>query len=62
MLSAGVDGPTVNLMLGSLGSFAEFERPVIWGHQDEGITLAKKAGKYEAHPRALPDKKTAEAR
>ncbi|CAB0799461.1 recombinase family protein [Corynebacterium diphtheriae] len=39
--------PRADLMLGILGSFAEFERAIIRERQAEGITLAKKAGKYK---------------
>ncbi len=36
--------PRADLMLGILGSFAEFERAIIRERQAEGIALAKKAG------------------
>lgn len=38
--------PRATLMLGILGSFAEFERSLIRERQAEGIAQAKKAGKY----------------
>lgn len=45
--------PRADLMLGILGSFAEFERAIIRERQAEGIALAKKAGKYKGRRRAL---------
>lgn len=50
------------LMLGILGSFAEFERSIIRERQAEGIALAKKAGKYKGRKRALTSVKVAEAK
>lgn len=50
------DDPRAQLMLGILGSFAQFERSIIRERQAEGISLAKKAGKYKGRKRALtPD-------
>ncbi|MHA2790222.1 recombinase family protein (plasmid) [Corynebacterium sp. S7] len=60
--AADTDDPTANLMLGVLGSFAEFERAIIRERQAEGIALAKKAGKYTGRPKALSDKQVADAR
>ena len=60
--AADTDDPTANLMLGVLGSFAEFERSIIRERQAEGIALAKKAGKYTGRPKALSDEQVAEAR
>lgn len=54
--------PRANLMLGILGSFAEFERAIIRERQAEGIALAKKAGKYKGRKRALTPAQVAEAR
>jgi DNA invertase Pin-like site-specific DNA recombinase len=54
--------PRATLMLGILGSFAEFERAIIRERQAEGITLAKKAGKYKGRKRALTPEKVEEAR
>lgn len=51
-----------NLMLGILGSFAQFERSIIRERQAEGIALAKKAGKYKGRKRALTPEKAEEAR
>ena len=45
--------PRATLMLGILGSFAEFERSIIRERQAEGIALAKKAGKYKGRKRAI---------
>lgn len=53
--------PRATLMLGILGSFAEFERAIIRERQAEGIALAKKAGKYKGRKRALTPDKVAEA-
>ncbi|MBA4504023.1 recombinase family protein, partial [Corynebacterium sanguinis] len=54
--------PRATLMLGILGSFAEFERAIIRERQSEGIALAKKAGKYKGRKRALTLEKVEEAR
>ncbi|WP_046204364.1 recombinase family protein [Corynebacterium argentoratense] len=51
--SPGVSDPRSTLLLGVLGSFAEFERAIIRERQAEGIALAKKAGKYKGRQRAL---------
>lgn len=51
--SADNTDPRATLMLGVLGSFAEFERSIIRERQAEGIALAKKAGKYKGRKRAL---------
>lgn len=51
--SKGSTDPRANLMLGILGSFAEFERAIIRERQAEGIALAKNAGKYKGRKRAL---------
>lgn len=60
--AADTEDPTANLMLGVLGSFAEFERSIIRERQAEGIALAKKAGKYTGRPKALSDEQVAQAR
>jgi len=49
------EDPRATLMLGILGSFAEFERAIIRERQAEGIALAKKAGRYKGRPRALTE-------
>lgn len=59
--AADTDDPTANLMLGVLGSFAEFERAIIRERQAEGIALAKRAGKYTGRPKALSDEQVADA-
>lgn len=60
--AAGRDDPRANLMLGILGSFAEFERSIIRERQAEGIALAKKAGKYAGRPKALDKEQIQEAK
>ncbi|MCT1428187.1 recombinase family protein [Corynebacterium sp. p3-SID1241] len=52
--------PRADLMLGILGSFAEFERAIIRERQAEGIALAKKAGKYKGRKPALTPQQVAE--
>ncbi len=52
--------PRADLMLGILGSFAEFERAIIRERQAEGIALAKKAGKYKGRKPALSQQQVAE--
>lgn len=54
--------PRATLMLGILGSFAEFERAIIRERQAEGIALAKKAGKYKGRKRALTPEQVEKAR
>lgn len=56
------DDPRATLMLGILGSFAEFERSIIRERQAEGIALAKKAGKYKGRKKALTPEQVTEAR
>lgn len=53
--------PRATLMLGILGSFAEFERAIIRERQAEGIALAKKAGKYKGRKRVLTSGQVKEA-
>lgn len=53
--------PRATLMLGVLGSFAEFERAIIRERQAEGIALAKKAGKYKGRKKALSPTQIAQA-
>lgn len=53
----GEDNPMSNLLLGVMGSFAEFERALIRERQREGIALAKKKGVYKGRKRSLtPDR------
>ncbi len=54
--------PRATLMLGVLGSFAEFERAIIRERQAEGIALAKKASKYKGRKRALTPEQVEKAR
>ena len=54
--------PRATLMLGILGSFAEFERAIIRERQAEGIALAKKAGKYKGRKRVLTPGQVEQAR
>lgn len=58
----GASDPRATLMLGILGSFAEFERAIIRERQAEGIALAKKAGKYKGRRRALTPAQVEQAR
>ncbi len=54
--------PRADLMLGILGSLAEFERAIIRERQAEGIALAKKAGKYKGRKPALSPQQVQDAR
>lgn len=60
--SAEGSDPRSVLMLGILGSFAEFERSIIRERQAEGIAVAKKAGKYTGRKRALSPGQVQQAR
>jgi DNA invertase Pin-like site-specific DNA recombinase len=52
----GDDSPMNTLLLGILGSIAQFERSLIKERQREGIAIAKKAGVYKGRKRSLsPD-------
>jgi len=42
-----------NLLLSMMGAFAEFERALIRERQLEGISIAKKNGKYKGRKKAL---------
>lgn len=61
-LSKGSTDPRVNLMLGILGSCAEFERAIIREGQAEGITLSEAADKYKGCKRALTPEDVQQAR
>lgn len=50
---AGDSDPMANLLLGVLGSFAEFERSLILERQKEGIAIAKAKGAYKGRKPAL---------
>jgi DNA invertase Pin-like site-specific DNA recombinase len=43
----GEDSPMANLLLSVMGAFAEFERALIRERQMEGISIAKKQGKFK---------------
>jgi DNA invertase Pin-like site-specific DNA recombinase len=59
----GDDSPLSDLLLGILGSIAQFERAIIRERQREGIALAKKAGVYKGRkPTMTPDKVRTSAR
>lgn len=58
----GKSDPRSTLLLGVLGSFAEFERAIIHERQAEGIALAKKAGRYKGRQRALTPEQSNEIR
>jgi len=60
VFAKGTTDPRADLMLGILGSFAEFERAIIRERQAEGIALAKKAGKYKGRKPALSTEQVAE--
>lgn len=60
--SAESRDPRASLMLGILGSFAEFERSIIRERQAEGIALAKKQGKYKGRKKALTSEQIEKAR
>lgn len=62
VFSASNEDPRATLMLGILGSFAEFERSIIRERQAEGIALAKKAGKYTGRKKALSPAQVEQAR
>ena len=58
----GEGTPIARLMLGIMGSVAEFERSMIRERQREGITLAKQAGMYKGRKPSLSPEKIAELR
>lgn len=58
----GDDGSEAQLMLGILGSVAQFERAIIRERQREGIAIAKAAGKYKGGQPKLTDDQAAELR
>lgn len=53
--------PIATLMLGLLGSVAEFERSIIRERQAEGIARAKARGAYKGRAKALTDGQLAQA-
>ena len=54
--------PIAKLMLGLLGSVAEFERSIIRERKAEGIARAKARGIYKGRAKALTDEQLAQAR
>ncbi|MGO2165663.1 MAG: recombinase family protein [Corynebacterium casei] len=54
--------PIAKLMLGLLGSVAEFERSIIRERQAEGIARAKARGVYKGRAKVLSDEQLAQAR
>lgn len=54
--------PIAKLMLGVMGSVAEFERAIIRERQAEGIAKAKKRGVYKGRARVLTDEQVEDAR
>ena len=54
--------PIAKLMLGLLGSVAEFERSIIRERQAEGIARAKASGVYKGRAKVLTDEQLAQAR
>jgi DNA invertase Pin-like site-specific DNA recombinase len=58
----GDDSPMNNLLLGILGSIAQFERALIKERQREGIALAKKAGVYKGRKRSLTSEQSQQLR
>ncbi|WP_240510731.1 recombinase family protein [Corynebacterium hadale] len=53
--------PIAKLMLGLLGSVAEFERSIIRERQAEGIARAKARGVYKGRAKVLTDAQVAQA-
>ncbi|MDT9408116.1 recombinase family protein [Corynebacterium rouxii] len=54
--------PIAKLMLGLLGSVAEFERAIIRERQAEGIAKAKARGVYKGRAKTLTDEQVIQAR
>lgn len=54
--------PVAKLMLGLLGSVAEFERSIIRERQAEGIAKAKARGVYKGRAKVLNEEQIAQAR
>lgn len=54
--------PLAKLMLGLLGSVAEFERAIIRERQAEGIARAKERGVYKGRAKVLTDEQLTQAR
>jgi DNA invertase Pin-like site-specific DNA recombinase len=60
LVFSGEESPMSNLLLGVMGSFAEFERALIRERQREGIALAKRAGKYTGRKPSLTPERVKE--
>lgn len=54
--------PVAALMLGVLGSVAQFERAIMRERQAEGVERAKKRGAYKGRAKVLTDAQVAQAR
>lgn len=54
--------PIAKLMLGLIGSVAEFERAIIRERQAEGIAKAKARGVYKGRAKVLNEEQIAQAR
>ena len=53
LVFTGDDSPMSKMMLGIMGSVAQFERSMILERQREGIAKAKAAGKYEGRKSSM---------
>jgi DNA invertase Pin-like site-specific DNA recombinase len=62
VFSAGKDDPRSMLLLGILGSFAQFERSLIRERQREGIAIAKAKGVYKGGKPKLTSEQAIEMR
>jgi DNA invertase Pin-like site-specific DNA recombinase len=58
----GEDSPTANLLLAMLGAVAEFELNLLATRRNEGIAIAKAAGKYRGRKPSLSKEKMVELR
>jgi DNA invertase Pin-like site-specific DNA recombinase len=58
----GDDNPMANLLLGVMGSLAEWERAVIRERQLQGIAIAKSNGVYKGRKKALSEADIAKLR
>jgi DNA invertase Pin-like site-specific DNA recombinase len=56
----GDNNPMANLLLGVMGSLAEWERAVIRERQLQGIAIAKAKGVYQGRKKSLSDKQKLE--
>jgi len=56
------ESPMANLLLGLMGSLAEWERAVIKERQMAGIAIAKENGVYKGRKKALSNKEVEEVR